>query len=83
MAERINIISQALRKGARGIIRFYQLAISPYLPATCRYLPTCSQYGLEALERFGFFQGSWFTFKRILRCHPWARGGYDPVPPKK
>lgn len=62
------------------LIRFYQLAISPLTPPSCIYHPTCSQYGYEAIARYGAFKGGWLTLKRIVRCHPWARGGYDPVP---
>jgi len=62
------------------IIRFYQVAISPYFPASCRYTPTCSHYGIEALQKHGFFKGSWMTIRRIGRCHPWSAGGFDPVP---
>ena len=62
------------------LIRFYQLAISPYFPSTCRFEPTCSQYTIEALRRFGFFKGSWLGIKRISKCHPFHDGGYDPVP---
>jgi putative membrane protein insertion efficiency factor len=63
-----------------GIIRFYQAAISPYLPRTCRYYPTCSQYGIQAFKKYGVIKGLWLTAKRISRCHPWHEGGYDPVP---
>lgn len=63
-----------------GIIRGYQIFISPWLPATCRYYPTCSTYFLEALQRYGFFKGSKLGILRILRCHPFHEGGYDPVP---
>jgi uncharacterized protein len=62
------------------IIRFYQLAISPLLGPSCRYKPTCSQYGLEAFKKYGIFKGFWLTVKRISRCHPWGGSGYDPVP---
>ena len=62
------------------IIRFYQMAISPYLPPTCRYQPTCSNYALKALEVHGLFKGSYLAIKRILSCHPWGGSGYDPVP---
>lgn len=62
------------------IIRFYQLAISPYLPSSCRYTPTCSVYGIEALKKYGPFKGSWLTIKRIASCNPWGGSGYDPVP---
>ncbi len=65
------------------IIRFYQYAISPYIAPSCRYTPTCSHYSIEAVERFGIFKGLWLAVRRILRCHPWHSGGYDPVPPLK
>lgn len=61
-------------------VRAYQLVLSPLLPASCRYHPSCSAYAIEALERHGARRGSWLTVKRILRCHPFATGGYDPVP---
>lgn len=66
-----------------GLIQFYRSCISPHTPASCKYIPTCSQYGIEAIERFGAFKGSALTLWRILRCNPWSRGGYDPVPEKK
>lgn len=65
------------------LIRGYRRFISPLFPPSCRFQPTCSQYALEAVERFGVFQGSWLALRRILRCHPFNRGGYDPVPDKK
>ncbi len=65
------------------LIEFYRAAISPLKPAACKYIPTCSQYGIEAIERFGAFKGVLLTVWRILRCNPWSRGGYDPVPEKK
>jgi putative membrane protein insertion efficiency factor len=58
----------------------YQRFISPLLPPTCRYSPSCSHYGVEALKKHGVFKGSWLTISRILRCNPWTKGGYDPVP---
>ena len=62
-------------------IRFYQKRISPGLPARCRYTPTCSQYALEAIERYGALRGGWLALKRFLRCHPFSkRDFYDPVP---
>lgn len=62
------------------LIKFYQLLISPLFPSSCRYSPTCSQYSLEALQKYGLFKGGWLGIKRILRCHPWGGSGYDPVP---
>ncbi len=61
-------------------VRFYQLAISPHFPPSCRYVPTCSQYAIEALRKHGPLRGSMLALKRILRCHPWGGSGYDPVP---
>jgi len=62
------------------LIRFYQLCISPFTPASCRFTPTCSQYTLEALKKHGLFKGGWLAVKRISSCHPWGKSGYDPVP---
>ncbi|WP_199880615.1 membrane protein insertion efficiency factor YidD [Bacillus massiliglaciei] len=64
------------------IIRFYQVAISPLKPPSCRFYPTCSHYGLEAIKVHGPLYGSWLTLKRILKCHPFHPGGFDPVPEK-
>jgi putative membrane protein insertion efficiency factor len=61
-------------------IRFYQRTISPTKPPACRFLPTCSHYGYEAIQRHGFIKGGWLTLWRLARCHPWNRGGYDPAP---
>ncbi|MFJ5965357.1 membrane protein insertion efficiency factor YidD [Bacillus sp. NPDC093026] len=66
-----------------GIIRFYQKFISPITPPSCRFYPTCSNYGLEAIKTHGALKGGWLTMKRILKCHPLHPGGVDPVPPKK
>ena len=62
------------------LIRGYRLFISPLFPPTCRFQPTCSSYALTAIARFGVVKGSWLAAKRILRCHPFHPGGYDPVP---
>lgn len=61
-------------------VRAYQIVLGPLLPASCRYTPSCSNYALEALERHGPWRGAWLAMRRILRCHPFHRGGYDPVP---
>ena len=64
-----------------GMVKFYQHSLSPLKPAsTCRYTPTCSQYALEALQKYGAIKGGWLALKRIFRCHPWGGHGYDPVP---
>ena len=63
-----------------ALIRFYRLQISPYTKPSCRYIPTCSEYALEAIERHGPLFGSWLAIRRILRCNPFSKGGYDPVP---
>ncbi|GGH80298.1 putative membrane protein insertion efficiency factor [Pullulanibacillus pueri] len=65
---------------AMGVIFIYRKCISPLKPPTCRFYPTCSEYGMEAFKRFGFFKGSFLTIKRILKCHPFHPGGFDPVP---
>lgn len=62
------------------LVKFYQRCISPFTPASCRYTPTCSQYALEALHKYGPLKGMWLTLKRLSRCHPWGGSGYDPVP---
>ena len=62
------------------LVRFYQKGISPLKPPCCKYIPTCSQYAVEALERFGALKGTALAVWRILRCNPFSRGGYDPVP---
>ena len=64
----------------RGLIRFYQIAISPLIGPRCRYYPTCSQYSLEAIAKHGAVQGTWLAVRRLARCHPWGGFGYDPVP---
>jgi len=63
-----------------GLVRFYQYFISPILPARCIYTPTCSQYAVEAIERYGALRGGWLAFRRLCSCHPFSKGGYDPVP---
>ena len=72
-----------MKKLLISLVRFYRRAISPLFPGCCRYIPTCSQYAIEALEKYGAVKGSWLTLKRLLRCHPFHHhkgGWYDPVP---
>ncbi len=78
-------VGQVVRAGvlatvAMAMVRFYQRAISPLLPPSCRFRPTCSQYTLIAIKRHGFLRGIWLGLRRILRCHPFHPGGHDPVP---
>ncbi len=63
-----------------AIILFYQKQISPFLGKNCRFSPTCSQYALQAIQKYGALRGGWLTLRRILRCNPFCKGGYDPVP---
>lgn len=65
---------------AIDLIRLYQGTISRVTPPACRYIPTCSNYALEAIGKYGLTKGGWLAVKRIVRCHPWSNGGYDPVP---
>ena len=62
------------------LIRLYRFALSPLLPPACRFTPTCSEYAEQAIRLHGLCQGSWYALHRILRCHPWHHGGYDPIP---
>lgn len=72
-----------MKKLLIGLIKFYRHSISPYTYKHCKYVPTCSEYGLEAIEKFGAFKGTALAIWRILRCNPFSKGGYDPVPEKK
>lgn len=69
-----------LAAGMIGLIKLYQVTLSPYIGRACRYTPTCSNYGIEAIRKYGPFKGGWLTLKRILSCNPWGGSGYDPVP---
>ena len=68
------------RRLLAGMVRGYQLVISPALPPSCRFTPSCSQYALEAIMRHGAARGTWLTVRRLVRCHPFHPGGFDPVP---
>lgn len=74
------LFCKAVAKAMLALILFYRHFISPLTPPACRYTPTCSQYALEAIRKYGPFKGGWLAFKRILRCNPWGGSGYDPVP---
>ena len=63
-----------------ALVKFYQLCISPFTPPSCRFTPTCSQYALEALRKYGPLKGLWLALRRLAKCHPWGGSGYDPVP---
>jgi uncharacterized protein len=69
-----------MRHVLKILIRAYQLALSPLIGPCCRFYPSCSQYGIEAIGTHGSLRGTWLTLKRISRCHPWHEGGFDPVP---
>jgi putative membrane protein insertion efficiency factor len=69
-----------MRRVAIGCIRFYQWVLSPLLPRSCRYWPSCSAYAAEAIERHGLARGGWLALRRLARCHPWGGWGWDPVP---
>jgi len=72
-----------MRRALLALIRFYRLVLSPLTGASCRFYPTCSAYASEAIETHGALRGTWLALKRILKCHPWHPGGFDPVPPAK
>ena len=72
-----------MRRMIIGAIRVWQLVVSPWLPPACRYEPSCSEYGVVAVRRFGAIRGSWLCIRRLLRCRPLGPHGYDPVPPRE
>ncbi len=80
MNQAIDMIKKILSWILVFLVRLYQRAISPHLPSSCRYVPTCSQYFIESVKKHGPFKGGILGMKRILRCHPWGGHGYDPVP---
>ncbi len=81
MTSVITAIRAAVTAALVGVLRFYQRWISPALPPTCRFYPTCSAYAVEALQVHGPLRGSWLTVRRLAKCAPWHPGGIDPVPP--
>ncbi|MBO6620922.1 MAG: membrane protein insertion efficiency factor YidD [Balneola sp.] len=76
----MNLLKTIFSKLLIGLVRFYQLAISPWLGSSCRYSPTCSQYMIDAVKEWGPLKGFWLGIKRIGSCHPWGGDGHDPVP---
>ena len=78
----IEAVIEAMKKLLLWLIRFYRRQISPMKRPCCRFIPTCSEYALEAIERFGAWKGGGLALRRVLRCQPFCRGGYDPVPQK-
>ena len=80
MAKSFFPISEIARKTASSVLYFYHKAVSPYLPAACRFTPTCSEYMAQAILKYGLFKGFFMGILRILRCHPFHAGGFDPVP---
>jgi putative membrane protein insertion efficiency factor len=79
----VSALVWAPRQAAHALIRFYQLALSSLVGRQCRYLPTCSAYTDEAIERHGLWAGSWMGLARVCRCHPWGGSGYDPPPDRR
>lgn len=75
-----HLFSKGLAAIMIGLIKLYQWTLSPLIGRACRYTPTCSNYGLEAIRKYGPFKGGWLTIKRIISCNPWGGSGYDPVP---
>ena len=71
---------QLPKRTAMTLLRFYKRQISPCLPPSCRFIPTCSEYAMQAVEKYGAVKGGWLAAKRIVRCNPFCKGGYDPVP---
>jgi len=69
-----------MKKVLVALLRAYQYAVSPFLGRNCRYVPSCSEYAVEAVQKYGAARGGWLGLKRVCRCHPWHPGGYDPVP---
>jgi len=80
MKKIFSLISKGLADVMIGFIKLYQWTLSPLIGRACRYTPTCSNYGLQAIRKYGPFKGGWLTLKRVLSCNPWGGSGYDPVP---
>jgi uncharacterized protein len=72
-------LNRAMRVAVLALLRAYKWALSPLFPPTCRYVPSCSEYAMEAIDRYGIVRGGWMAAGRLLRCHPFVKGGFDPV----
>lgn len=79
----LDLIGKGLQAILIGFVKLYQAVLSPFLGPSCRHVPTCSNYTIEAIEEWGVLKGTWLGIKRISKCHPWGTSGYDPVPKKK
>ncbi len=80
MKKILSLISKAVSSVLIGMIKLYQVTLSPFIGRSCRYTPTCSNYGIEAIRKHGPIKGTYLTIKRVLSCNPWGGSGYDPVP---
>lgn len=80
MRELYKLFCKGLAAIMIGLIKLYQMTLSPLIGRACRYTPTCSNYGIEAIRKYGPFKGGWLTLKRVASCNPWGGSGYDPVP---
>ena len=74
------LISNLFKLFFINVIKMYQRFISPFFPSSCKFSPSCSKYGIDAINKYGALKGSFLTIKRILKCNPWSNGGYDPIP---
>ena len=74
------LVSNLLKLLFINLIKIYQRFVSPFFPSSCKFSPSCSKYGIEAINKYGVLKGSALTVKRILKCNPWSKGGYDPIP---
>ena len=79
----MNAVLRAAGRGLVSLIQLYRQMVSPLRPATCRFTPTCSQYAVDALTEFGLIRGSWLSIARLIKCGPWHRGGWDPIPDRR
>ena len=74
------MLNTMIRRAVLAVLRLYRYVISPVLPPSCRFVPSCSEYAMVSVERFGVRRGTWLAMRRVLKCHPWGPAGFDPVP---